>query len=335
VILKIEDRDGNVVYEHEVSRSKVADERAVYMLNYSVLNSHNASWDGRAVAAKTGTSENNRDLLLAIWSPDFVTVGWMGNNNNLPLSSNAFAIGVMQPWVVNYMAQVGNASYFGNKTNFTRPGGLHEGGGCSGDCVGQYVGIAGGLMMDGVSYPVDNVRTKYTVCTDQMDKLARPIDIAVGMSTERVVTTYINPVAEYQDDLDKFMMDQYLAGGGYLPNTPLTEYCTVNRGDNGEEGPWIYSINAQDGATLPVSAGKVTISGSAYTTSGTVTDITFIWGHCIGSVSGVNADGNFSLLQYESGIWSIQLLCNSYGFFGKKQDKIYNSVSRERCKSKP
>ena len=88
VILKITDRFGDTVYEHEPEKVQVADSRAIYLVN-DILNPKSrsgklapaVSFDGRDVAGKTGTSEDHKDTWYAYWSPDFVTVGWLGNNN--------------------------------------------------------------------------------------------------------------------------------------------------------------------------------------------------------------------------------------------------------------
>src|SRR5690606_21961042 len=69
-ILKIVDKDGETIYEAKPERKSVGDPQAVYLLNQSLLNLNNLSWDGREIAAKTGTSEESRDALLMMWSPD-------------------------------------------------------------------------------------------------------------------------------------------------------------------------------------------------------------------------------------------------------------------------
>jgi len=135
-ILKIEDSNGNIIYKRENVKEQVADPKAAFLLNKTVENldtgiGQTISWDGRQVAGKTGTTENNRDALLMLYSPDFVTVGWAGNNNNDPLNQlYGWPAYVVAPWLLDYMNEIGNTEYFGARSEFERPEGVYFGGGC-------------------------------------------------------------------------------------------------------------------------------------------------------------------------------------------------------------
>ncbi|MCB0321546.1 MAG: transglycosylase domain-containing protein, partial [Bdellovibrionales bacterium] len=88
VIAKIVDRDGNVIYEHKPELERVADERGIFLIN-DILNGNRGgppgrSFDGRDLAGKTGTSEDQKENLFATYTPELVVVGWIGNNNNDP-----------------------------------------------------------------------------------------------------------------------------------------------------------------------------------------------------------------------------------------------------------
>ncbi len=145
-ILKIEDSEGKIIYEKEPNPKKIADTEAVYLLNQSLKNldvgtGDRIAWDDRDISGKTGTTQENKDSFLIVYSPDFVTLGWAGNNNNEPMSQlygwPAFTIA---PWLKNYMKEIdSSSSYFQTKTPFEKPENVYYGGGitnCSGSCIG-------------------------------------------------------------------------------------------------------------------------------------------------------------------------------------------------------
>ncbi len=153
-ILKIEDRNGNIVYQANPERKNVADPAAVYLLNQSLFNLETGTggtiaWDGREIAGKTGTTEENKDALLIMYSPDFVTLGWVGNNNNEPLNQLYGWPGfVVAPWLRGYMSEIGDHGYFANKTPFAKPSNVYYGGGDC-DAYGRCQGVARDWLIAG------------------------------------------------------------------------------------------------------------------------------------------------------------------------------------------
>lgn len=123
-ILKIEDRNGNIVYEHKPKLQQVADPRGVFLVNH-MLNGKNGgpgvSWDGRDISGKTGTSENQQETLFITYTPELVTAGWLGNNDNTGMRYGASGHTSARPWVSEYMAQVANPY---PKTAFSYPKGI-------------------------------------------------------------------------------------------------------------------------------------------------------------------------------------------------------------------
>src|SRR5260221_6704725 len=83
-----------------------------------------------------------------MYSPDFVTLGWGGNNNNDPLDqNNGWPAFVILPWLKNYMREMGQKSYFSAKAPFSNPDGVYYGGG---DCIkGLCLGLKQGWLMVG------------------------------------------------------------------------------------------------------------------------------------------------------------------------------------------
>ncbi len=246
-ILRIEDSQGNIVYEANPQPQQVASPQGTFLINQTLYNLEGISWDGRDVAAKTGTSEENIDSTMVMWSPDFVTLGWVGNNNNDPTDPyNGFASIVVKPWLNEYMTRIGDAPYFSAKTPFNRPGFVFRGGGACNDS-GECVGLAGDWMIEGKSYTPRIKTQEALVCSDQPDRLARDIDIALGMSQIRVFKEYRMPAPTWQNYLDSYVIRQ--GGTGSIP----TEYCNIDRGDIAS-GPIIRyeSISSPNSSTLNV-----------------------------------------------------------------------------------
>jgi penicillin-binding protein 1A len=123
-ILKIEDKNGNIIYQANPQRVGVADRGAVSKLNQVLyrLDTFGAPtyWDDRDMAAKTGTTEENKDALVVIYSPDFVTIAWGGNNNNEIMNQYYGWPGTLViPWTRDYMNELNWGGRFTQKTPFS------------------------------------------------------------------------------------------------------------------------------------------------------------------------------------------------------------------------
>ncbi len=267
VVLKIEDRDGNIIFEYQPVAEQVADPRGTFIVS-DILNANrggpglNASnggaeyrgWDKRDIAGKTGTSEDGKETLFATYTPELVTIGWLGNNNNEPMSTSVSGFGSARPWIAKYMMRVG--SYY-PPTPFNRPAGVVGKGACDGqgdDCAG----IGGDLGIIDINPPAYVKVSPYTVCTDQLDHLARTIDIDLGFASTINVKSYILPNKKLQSFLDK-----YISGkpdlGGVIP----TEYCTINRNPSGTIDPWAVIVSPTSG--MVISDANLPVQYNAYT----------------------------------------------------------------------
>ncbi len=99
-ILRVEDADGVVLKEWKESKGKrVIDENAAKILTH-VLSDNNArapvfgtnsplQLGDRPVAAKTGTTNNNRDAWLMGYTPSLAAGVWAGNNDNTEMTKSA------------------------------------------------------------------------------------------------------------------------------------------------------------------------------------------------------------------------------------------------------
>ena len=84
-ITTIKDRNGDVIYEQNTSPETVLSQETAYMVNDILEDAHRntftsnirVSWE-HEVAAKTGTTDEERDTYLAAYTPNLVSVFWMG-----------------------------------------------------------------------------------------------------------------------------------------------------------------------------------------------------------------------------------------------------------------
>jgi penicillin-binding protein 1A len=65
---------------------------------------------GHTVAAKTGTTSNNKDALTVGWTPHLVTAAWVGNADNSAMDGVAGALGAAPLWHSVMAAGLGSSS---------------------------------------------------------------------------------------------------------------------------------------------------------------------------------------------------------------------------------
>ncbi|MBI5369889.1 transglycosylase domain-containing protein [Candidatus Uhrbacteria bacterium] len=107
-LLRVEDSDGTVLEEWKPNKGKrVVDENVTRTLTH-VLSDNNAripvfgaashlQLGDRPVAAKTGTTNDNKDAWLIGYTPSLVVGVWGGNNNNKPMVKGAGGSSVSAP----------------------------------------------------------------------------------------------------------------------------------------------------------------------------------------------------------------------------------------------
>ena len=116
-VLKVTDNQGNVLEEYTPKEGKqVLDSTAVRYLN-SILTDNEAraymfgennylTLGSRPVAAKTGTTNDNRDTWTLGYTPSLVTGVWVGNNDFSKMGSRAVGASTAAPIWNTYMKQV-------------------------------------------------------------------------------------------------------------------------------------------------------------------------------------------------------------------------------------
>ncbi len=119
-ILKIEDKFGNIIYEFKdnnfikdikkplkspsslsIIGNQVISPETAFIISHILLDNHARSAmfgessylniSGKAVSVKTGTTDDKRDNWTIGYTPNFLTVVWVGNNDNKP----------MNPWLTS------------------------------------------------------------------------------------------------------------------------------------------------------------------------------------------------------------------------------------------
>ncbi len=97
-IIKVEDRNGKVLYEHKPVSGRIVLPPDVSFLISNILADNNARKDvfglnsylvipGKSVSVKTGTTDDKRDNWTVGYTPSIVAGVWVGNNNNSPMDS--------------------------------------------------------------------------------------------------------------------------------------------------------------------------------------------------------------------------------------------------------
>ena len=116
-ILRVEDRNGNVLEEYEKKSERVADQEIVRKIN-DILSDEAARapefgsrsplyFTEATVADKTGTTNDYRDVWIVGYTPGVVVGAWAGNNDNTPMVKRiaAFIIAPMWHKVMAYAVQ--------------------------------------------------------------------------------------------------------------------------------------------------------------------------------------------------------------------------------------
>lgn len=290
VVTRIVDRNGEDVYNAQPVSEQVADPRGVYLIN-DILNGNKRgpgdSWDGRDVAGKTGTSEDQKETLFVTWTPEIVVVGWLGNNDNTPMRAGASGFGTAKPWIAEFLRRVGGSL---PKTPFPRPDGIVFGSSCVAEDGASCEGIGGGdLAIAGIKVPSYVSVSTVTVCSDQKDRLARDIDIQTGFAETIQLKTYKMPNPKMQPFLDKWMSEHPELGAGQKP----TEFCDINRNPSGTQAPWAAVSMPTNGAII---TDTLSVKFNAYSTNASISKVEIRFdGTLLGTATSLPYENSFSL----------------------------------------
>jgi len=114
-ILKIEDSEGNIIYENKKEPKRVLPSEVTKLINDILSDNETRTpmfgprshlyFENYQVAAKTGTTDNFRDCWTIGYTPSIVVGVWSGNNNNEPMIREQPAATVAGPIWHNFMAE--------------------------------------------------------------------------------------------------------------------------------------------------------------------------------------------------------------------------------------
>lgn len=130
-ILKVEDSTGKILEEWHEEKKEVLSKEIAYQIT-SILSDNEARtpvfgarsalyFSNRAVAVKTGTTQDYHDAWTVGYTPSIAAAVWIGNNNNAPMTSGGVvaAAPVFRDFI---------NGYYGNQPsdNFVRPEGIKD-----------------------------------------------------------------------------------------------------------------------------------------------------------------------------------------------------------------
>lgn len=107
-VLKVTDKDGNILEEAKSAPSQVLDPEVARKIS-DILNDNAARtplygansvvyFPGHDVAVKTGTTNNYKDTWIIGYTPSVVVGTWAGNNNNTPMAKKVSGLIVAPMW---------------------------------------------------------------------------------------------------------------------------------------------------------------------------------------------------------------------------------------------
>jgi penicillin-binding protein 1C len=128
-ITRIEDHDGELVFEHQPRGEQVIRADHAYLIS-DILSDNNARTPAFGsnsvlrlpfrVAVKTGTTNDFRDNWTLGYTPDLAVGVWIGNADYTPMRNISGVTGAAPLWSDVMQWEI-NRSYGGNPSNFVRP----------------------------------------------------------------------------------------------------------------------------------------------------------------------------------------------------------------------
>lgn len=229
-ILKVE-RGGDVLYEaKEPRKTRVLPEETAFLINH-VLYDNNArlltfgansylNMGSRAVAVKTGTTNDKRDNWTIGWSSKVIVGVWVGNNDNSPMTAVASGVTGASPIWRRIMVEAWD-KYGGE--DFTPPNSVesilvdtisgypeHDG----------YPARAEYFAKGTVPTEPDPIHTKVKVCRGEQDKLAPAVKVAQNDYDEKEFFVLKSKSSSWEDDIAG-----WIAGQEDPRYRVPTEYC--------------------------------------------------------------------------------------------------------------
>jgi len=223
-ILKIQDGSGKVIFENKlVKQERVIDEKIAFLIN-SVLSDNTArlltfgqnsylNMGNKAIAVKTGTTNDLRDNWTLGWSPNHIVGVWVGNNNNEKMKNVASGVSGAAPI---WRRQILETLKLKTEKPFNQPSGVvqvevdrvsgwpaHDG----------YPGYKEWFVEGTVPTGADPIHSKIKVCNSDNNKLADAVSISQGNFAERegIIVKEKDPLTDknlWQKAIDEWVAKQ-------------------------------------------------------------------------------------------------------------------------------
>ena len=241
-ILKVEDKDGNVIYEHKNTQGQQVMTASEAFLINNILSDNTARSlafgtnsllnTGKPIAVKTGTTNDQIDNWTIGWSRNVIVGSWVGNSDNSPMSKVASGVTGASPIWRNIIMNFTENGY--ETAEWEKPEDVEE---VEVDKMSGYpahdsfetkkdYAIKGTLP----SLP-DPIHSEIKVCKGQTDKLANEAKIGAGdyENKEFVVLKEDDPVStdgknRWQEGIDAWLAEK-AADPNYAKYRVPTEYC--------------------------------------------------------------------------------------------------------------
>ncbi|KKS94555.1 MAG: hypothetical protein UW68_C0011G0022 [Candidatus Collierbacteria bacterium GW2011_GWB1_44_6] len=223
-ILKIEDNQGRIIFENKaVKPEKIIDDKVAFLIN-SILSDNQArqltfgpnsylNMGARAVAVKTGTTNDLRDNWTIGWSKDVIVGVWVGNNDNEKMKNVASGVSGAAPI---WRRQILDLLATKPDKPFIPPDGVSQievdkaSGYPAHDGFGSYrEWFINGNLPSGT----DPIHTKVKLCKNDPSRLADPVSVSQGNYDEKefVIIKEKDPLTNkslWQKGIDEWIQKQ-------------------------------------------------------------------------------------------------------------------------------
>jgi len=261
-ILKIEDRSGKILEEYKGEERRVFDANIAREINFCLSDNNERAYifgarnfltlGSRPVAAKTGTTNNNRDAWTIGYTPSIVTGVWVGNNNNTEMKAGADGSIVAAPIWNEYMRRVLGEENF---ENFAAPN----------------IPISGKAVIDGNG--VGETKIKIDKASGLLATDLTPASFVEEKTFQEVhsILYYVNkndplgpapknPASDPQFNLWESRIQAWAKKNNINTEQPPTESDNLHTLEN---RPIFKTTNFSDGQTVSNSQLSVKIDGSS------------------------------------------------------------------------
>lgn len=266
-ILKVEDKDGQVIFENKEDERKaksVVPAEHAYVLTdilsdnvtrQRLFGVNNLLEIGRPAAVKTGTTNDNKDAWTCGYVPQLTTCVWTGNTDNTPMAQTIQGSTGATPTFHHYMKRVLENEAI---EEFERPS----------DVVKVVVdALSGKLPQDGKDFPTRHeVFVKGTEPTE-IDDFHTVVDVCkskglLATDYHRLIDDVESKTFTYLKEINPGLQhytDKWMDGRDGYGKPPEEECPIVDEEGNSLDGPYLDIAEPQNGATVDGTEIRLTL----------------------------------------------------------------------------